>query len=158
VLQRTPSQINARDQRDTDPKEWRETIASTPGWQKRRNENFAEHLSGHIPPGVNDLVNDGCSNLESYCAMVGSRKFGIIAPEKAQEHIRALTALDVKHSAATRQHVARVVKDKQTAQKLTPWFSSWCRRPTFSDTYLQTFNDNHVHLIDTDGKGIEKVT
>jgi cation diffusion facilitator CzcD-associated flavoprotein CzcO len=41
VFQRTPSQVNAGDQRDTDPKEWREEIASKPGWQKHQNENLA---------------------------------------------------------------------------------------------------------------------
>jgi cation diffusion facilitator CzcD-associated flavoprotein CzcO len=50
------------------------------------------------------------------------------------------------------------MKDKQTAQKLTPWFCSWCKRPTFNGTYLQAFNEGHVHLVDTDGKGIQKVT
>lgn len=31
-------------------------------------------------------------------------------------------------------------------------------RPTFSDMYLESFNEPNVHLIDTEGKGIERVT
>jgi hypothetical protein len=111
VFQRTPSQVNARDQRDADPGEWREAIATNPGWQKRRCKDFAEHLSPNIPPGVNDLVNDSCSNMETYSAMVGSKKFGTITPEKAQEHIGVLATLDANHGKDTRQHVAQVVMD-----------------------------------------------
>jgi hypothetical protein len=111
VFQRAPSQVNARDQRDIDPGEWREAIATNPGWQKRRYKDFAEHLSPNIPPGVNDLVNDSCSNMETYSAMVGSKKFGTITPEKAQEHIGVLATLDANHGKDTRQHVAQVVMD-----------------------------------------------
>jgi cation diffusion facilitator CzcD-associated flavoprotein CzcO len=33
----------------------------------------------------------------------------------------------------------------------------WCKRPAFSDTYLQTFNQHNVHLVDTDGKGVSSI-
>ena len=50
------------------------------------------------------------------------------------------------------------MKDPDVAAKLTPWYPVWCKRPTFSDQYLQLFNEPHVHLVDTDGKGLESVT
>lgn len=158
VFQRTPSQVNSRDQRETDPTEWREKIAAKPGWQKERIENFAEHVSAHLKPNVNDQVKDGWTQLEAYCAIVGSGKFGMIAPDKAQEHIGTLMKIDAEHTAKVRKRTAEIVKDQDTASKLTPWYPTWCKRPTFSDMYLEAFNEEHVHLIDTDGKGIQKFT
>lgn len=38
------------------------------------------------------------------------------------------------------------------------WYPSWCKRPTFSDSYLQAFNLPNVHLIDTDGRGLDSAT
>lgn len=157
VFQRTPSQVSPRGQRSTDPVEWRERIAAKPGWQLNRMENLANHISGHLDAGEN-LVDDNWSKIPAYGALVGSKRFGLITPDKAQEHIGNLMALDYERSTKVREHVAEVVKDKETAKKLTPWYPSWCKRPTFSDLYLQAFNNEHVHLIDTDGKGIEKVT
>jgi cation diffusion facilitator CzcD-associated flavoprotein CzcO len=158
VFQRTPSQVNTRGQRETDPAEWKSKIAANPGWQRARMENFAEHLASHKRPGDNDLVNDGWSNLEAYCAIIGSNRFGRISPDKAQEHIGALVALDAAHNKGARQHIADVVKDKATADKLTPWYPTWCKRPTFSDMYLECFNAPNVHLVDTDGRGIDSLT
>jgi cation diffusion facilitator CzcD-associated flavoprotein CzcO len=154
VFQRTPSQVNPRGQRDTDPKEWSEKIAAKPNWQKHRMENLAECVSSHDPPEGN-LVNDEWSKLKAYCALVGGNRFGRISPEKAQEHIGQMIALDAEHNKEAREHVSKVVDNKQTAEELTAWYPTWCKRPTFSDLYLQTFNKDNVHLIDTDGKGIE---
>jgi cyclohexanone monooxygenase len=33
-----------------------------------------------------------------------------------------------------------------------------CKRPCFHDSYLQAFNLPGTHLVDTDGKGVERVT
>lgn len=158
IFQRTPSQVNARNQRDTDPTEWREKIAAKQGWQRHRMENLSEHLQGNLLPGDNDLVDDEWTKLEAYCAIIGSDRFGEIAPEKVQEHIGTLLALDSKHSAEARERIAQIVKNQETAKNLTPWYPTWCKRPTFSDTYLEAFNNENVHLIDTDGRGIDSVT
>jgi cation diffusion facilitator CzcD-associated flavoprotein CzcO len=158
VFQRTPSQVNTRNQRATDPDEWKSKIAAKPGWQQARQENLAEHVAGHNAPGDEDLVNDGWSSLEAYCAIIGSNRFGRISPDKAQEHIGTLVALDAAHNKDARQHIADVVKDKSTADKLTPWYPTWCKRPTFSDMYLESFNASNVYLIDTDGRGIDAIT
>jgi cation diffusion facilitator CzcD-associated flavoprotein CzcO len=158
VFQRTPSQVNSRGQRDTDPTEWNAKIAAKPGWQKHRIENLAECISSHIDPGSEDLVDDNWSRLKTYAALVGGNRFGRVSPEKAQEHIGKMVALDAEHNKKVRNLVSEVVKDKRTAEKLTPWYPTWCKRPTFSDLYLQAFNNDNVHLIDTDGKGIDRVT
>lgn len=44
------------------------------------------------------------------------------------------------------------------AEKLKPWYPGWCKRPTFHDDYLTTFNRSNVTLIDTDGKGLDSYT
>jgi cation diffusion facilitator CzcD-associated flavoprotein CzcO len=35
---------------------------------------------------------------------------------------------------------------------------TWCKRPCFHDDYLPTFNRPNVHLIDTNGKGVDYLT
>ncbi|ETS85333.1 hypothetical protein PFICI_03358 [Pestalotiopsis fici W106-1] len=158
VFQRTPSQVNTRDQRDTDPEEWRSKIAAKKGWQAYRMDNFATHLAKGAPDDHENLVGDAWTNLKTYCTMIGGDHFETITPDKVPEHIGRLLAIDAEQTANVRARVARVVKDQDTAKKLTPWYPTWCKRPTFSDLYLETFNQENVHLIDTDGKGVESVT
>ncbi|KAH7357427.1 hypothetical protein BKA66DRAFT_473248 [Pyrenochaeta sp. MPI-SDFR-AT-0127] len=158
VFQRTPSQVNTRGQRDTNPVEWKDKIAKNPGWHKDRMENFAQRLSGDLPPDAENLVDDGWTHMQAYCAIIGSSRFGVITPDKAQEHIGTLMALDSEHNTKARERIQQIVKDKETADNLTPWYPTWCKRPTFSDVYLDTFNNDNVHLIHTDGRGIDSVT
>jgi cation diffusion facilitator CzcD-associated flavoprotein CzcO len=54
-----------------------------------------------------------------------------------------------------RAYYKHAIKDKELCKKLTPNFSMGCKRITPSDTYLQAFNQEHVHLI-TDK--IEEIT
>ena len=58
VFQRTPSSVDLRGNRPTDP-EWVKTL--TPGWQKRRMENFNILVSGGAQD--EDLVNDGWTDI-----------------------------------------------------------------------------------------------
>lgn len=53
VFQRTPSTVDVRDNRPTDP-DWARTLA--PGWQRERMDNFLEVLAGEP---VESLVQDG---------------------------------------------------------------------------------------------------
>jgi cyclohexanone monooxygenase len=57
-----------------------------------------------------------------------------------------------------RARVDTIVKDPATAEALKPWYRQFCKRPCFHDEYLPTFNRPNVHLIDTDGKGVERLT
>ncbi|KAL0070059.1 hypothetical protein AAF712_002956 [Marasmius tenuissimus] len=160
VFQRTPSAVYERGQRPTDEKEWREKIAAKPGWHNERMENFALHVaqSPLLPADSENLVGDGWTNLKGYCALTGSDAFGDVGPTEVPQHIGKLMALDAPTSAKMRARIAEIVKDKETAEKLTPWYPAWCKRPTFSDIYLQAFNKPNVHLVDTDGKGVDSVT
>ena len=57
-----------------------------------------------------------------------------------------------------RARVASTMSDRATADALQPWFGQWCKRPTFNDDYLPTFNRSNVNLVDTGAKGIDRVT
>ncbi len=57
-----------------------------------------------------------------------------------------------------RARVDAIVEDRETAQKLKAWYRQLCKRPCFHDEYLQAFNAPGTHLIDTDGKGVERIT
>ena len=39
-----------------------------------------------------------------------------------------------------------------------PWYKISCKRPCFHDDYLPAFNRDNVTLVDTDGKGVDRVT
>ena len=57
-----------------------------------------------------------------------------------------------------RARVDAIVKDGETAQKLKAWYRQLCKRPCFHDEYLEAFDTPGVRLIDTDGKGVERIT
>ncbi|MEU9691860.1 flavin-containing monooxygenase [Amycolatopsis japonica] len=54
-----------------------------------------------------------------------------------------------------RAHLRRAVKDPETREKLTPRYALGCKRPSFSNEYLQTFNRDDVTLETT---GIDAIT
>jgi cyclohexanone monooxygenase len=70
----------------------------------------------------------------------------------------ALRLAEMKKMELTRRRVDSIVTDKTTAEALKPYFHYFCKRPCFHDEYLQAFNKPHVKLIDTRGKGVERVT
>ncbi|KAI1828433.1 hypothetical protein F4861DRAFT_265 [Xylaria intraflava] len=158
IFQRTPSTIFPRDQKPTDPTEWASSIANRPGWFDHRNRNYSMQMARCLPEGERNLVNDAWTRQPAYSALTGDPEYAAVAPEKIPEMIERFLALDAPNTAAARQRIKDIVKDPATAEKLTPWYPAWCKRPCFSDMYLQTFNNANVHLVDTDGRGIDGVT
>jgi cyclohexanone monooxygenase len=57
-----------------------------------------------------------------------------------------------------RSRVDEIVEDPDAAAALKPWYRQFCKRPCFHDEYLQAFNRPTVTLVDTDGKGVERIT
>ena len=57
-----------------------------------------------------------------------------------------------------RTRAESIVEDAETADSLKPWYRQFCKRPCFHDEYLPTFNLPSVHLVDTEGKGVERMT
>ena len=58
-----------------------------------------------------------------------------------------------------RARVDETVEARDTAEALKPWYRQFCKRPTFNDEYLPTFNRPNVTLVDTsDSQGVERIT
>ena len=57
-----------------------------------------------------------------------------------------------------RARVDQTVQDPATAEALKPYYNQFCKRPCFHDDYLAAFNRPNVHLIDTQGKGVDRIT
>ena len=51
-----------------------------------------------------------------------------------------------------RARVDEIVEDPATAEALKPWYRQFCKRPTFNDDYLPTFNRPNVTLVDTEAR------
>ncbi|QRP47692.1 NAD(P)/FAD-dependent oxidoreductase [Amycolatopsis sp. FDAARGOS 1241] len=153
VFQRTPSTVDVRDNRRTDP-EWAASL--TPGWQRRRMNNFLDIVAGG-PAVTEDLVADAwtaSAHLLHNLTPVEVRDG--LTPED-RERLDELA--DFRKMNAIRARVAEIVQDPETARLLEPWYRYTCKRPTFSDEYLQTFNRPNVTLVDTaDHGGVERVT
>jgi cation diffusion facilitator CzcD-associated flavoprotein CzcO len=56
-----------------------------------------------------------------------------------------------------RARVDAIVKDPKTAAALKPYYPYGCKRPTFHDEFLPTFNLPHVHLVDTAPVGVSRI-
>src|ERR1700733_13436235 len=57
-----------------------------------------------------------------------------------------------------RARVDEIVQDRATAGALKAWYRQFCKRPCFHDEYLATFNRDNVTLVDTNGKGVQRIT
>ncbi len=151
VFQRTPSSVDVRDNAPTDP-EWFETIA-TPGWQQRWLENFTENQAGGT--AKEDLVQDGWTDLSR---RIRARIAALPAGERTPQAMwSAWEDADFEKMEEIRQRAEEIVEDKATAENLKAWYRQLCKRPCFHDEYLQAFNQPSTRLVDTDGKGVEKI-
>ena len=150
VFQRTPSSVDVRANRPTDP-EWAKGLK--PGWQRERMENFNTLTSGGVIE--DDLVQDGWTEIiRNLISMANYRGRGLDRPEIA----RLMELADFQKMEQVRARADEVVRNPETAESLKPWYRQFCKRPCFHDEYLPTFNRDNVHLVDTDGKGVAEIT
>lgn len=156
VFQRTPSSVDRRDNGPTDPKWCTHEIQSKKGWQRERNENFSAHLSNISSRPPTNLVGDEWSKMPSYSALVGWP--AVASSESIPAHITSLHALNLPRQEKIRARISEIVKDPTVAERLKPWYPGWCKRPCFHDDYLPTFNRPNVTLVDTDGKGEDRIS
>ncbi len=150
VFQRTPSSIDVRANRPTDP-EWAATLE--PGWQKRRMDNFNTLVSGGF--ASEDLVNDGWTDIIRKLLVIAQRDRLELDPEVVG---RTMELADFEKMEQIRSRVDSIVADPATADALKPWYRQFCKRPCFHDEYLDSFNRPNVTLVDTHGKGVERIT
>lgn len=130
VFQRTPSAIDIRDDGPTDP-EWAADLK--PGWQRERR---MEHMKG---------------------AFITEEEKVEISKLPRDEKIRRQKNLNIEHMLRIHRRIEEVVEDPETAEVLKPWYMHRCKRPTFDDVFLPTFNRDNVTLVHTDGKGITEI-
>jgi cyclohexanone monooxygenase len=131
VFQRTPSSIDIRDDWPTDPN-WARKLK--PGWQAKRR------VLAKMQPQMSE------QQKARYAAL------------SREEKIRRQENANIEAMMRIHRRIDEVVKNKETAQALKPWYMLMCKRPCFHNDYLPTFNRHNVHLVDTRGKGITEIT
>jgi cyclohexanone monooxygenase len=151
VFQRTPSSIDVRANRPTDP-EWAKSLE--PGWQQARMDNFNILVSGGFAD--KDLVNDGWTDIIGNILLLARKKME--AGEPVENPAELMQLADFKKMEQVRARVDSVVQDPAVAEALKPYYNQFCKRPCFHDEYLAAFNRENVTLVDTKGKGVERIT
>jgi cyclohexanone monooxygenase len=151
VFQRTPSSIDVKHSPPTDP-EWAASLQ--PGWHQARMDNFNNLVSG-VPQPV-DLVDDGWTDI------IGKLLLGL-QQGRSQDLspggiAKAVELADFEKMEEIRARVDASVKDHETAEALKPYYRQFCKRPCFHNEYLETFNRPNVTLVDTHGRGVERIT
>ncbi len=149
VFQRTPSTIDVRDQRATTPEEI-EAWSKEPNWARARRERLAKISSGRTAlQGNDDYLSGKVTDFK-----------------ERKQHERALTPEEMiqkqldtnfRIMEQIRARIDAIVHDPKTAAALKPYYPYGCKRPTFHDEFLPTFNLPHVHLIDTAPLGVRKI-
>jgi cation diffusion facilitator CzcD-associated flavoprotein CzcO len=130
VFQRTPSGIDFRNDRPTDP-DW--AASRRPGWQEARRMKAMRIREG-----------DPQTKAE-------------LAALSRDDKIRRQENENIEYMMRIHRRIEEVIKDKATADALKPWYMFMCKRPCFDDEYLPAFNLPNVHLVDTHGKGITEI-
>ncbi len=151
VFQRTPSSVDVRGDGPTD-EDWARSLE--PGWHQHRMENFNSLVSG-LPVGE-DLVRDGWTDIIRNLMV----KFmnGEVRADDPADLETMMELADFEKMEQVRGRVDEIVADPSVAAALKPWYRQFCKRPCFHDDYLAAFNRDNVTLVDTDGKGVERIT
>jgi cation diffusion facilitator CzcD-associated flavoprotein CzcO len=123
-----------------------------PGWQERRMENFNNLVSGGYQ--AEDLVDDGWTDIiRKLLIRVRSRR----RHDSRDGLMQTMELADFEKMEQIRSRVERS-SDPNTAEALKPWYRQFCKRPCFHDEYLATFNRPNVDLVDTEGRGVKRIT
>jgi cation diffusion facilitator CzcD-associated flavoprotein CzcO len=152
VFQRTPSSIDVRNNHPIDP-DWFASLEE--GWQKKWLLNFTTLQTGGFAD--EDLVKDGWTDIAQRIrdrVVAEITNGGEFTPDTIR---RAYEESDDEKMDEIRFRVDAIVDDARTAEGLKPWYRQLCKRPCFHDEYLQSFNAPTTHLVDTDGKGVERI-
>jgi len=130
VFQRTPSSIDVRANRPTDP-EWAASLQ--PGWQQHRMDNFNTLVSGGF--AAEDLVNDGWTDIIGNILNLMRKQS---EAGKSPEDLGKLVQIaDFQKMNQVRARVDEIVKKKDAAKALKPWYNQFCKKvssPTGSST------------------------
>jgi cyclohexanone monooxygenase len=133
VFQRTPSSCDIRKNAPTSP-EWEKKLQ--PGWHKKRVENFNVMVSGGGKE--TDEVADGWTDIFRNMNAQMSQNPGLVLSKEETNILNEIT--DFIKMEEVRERAATIVKDQATAEALKPYYRQFCKRPTFHDEYLFTYN------------------
>ncbi|HEY5647607.1 MAG TPA: NAD(P)/FAD-dependent oxidoreductase, partial [Pseudomonadales bacterium] len=128
VFQRTPSSVDVRGNRPTDP-DWAQSLQ--PGWQHHRMTNFNVLVTGGQQD--EDLVNDGWTDIiRNLGGLANARadQSGEMSPEEMAARVELA---DFEKMNQIRARVDAIVEDRETADALKPWYRQFCKRPCFND-------------------------
>jgi cyclohexanone monooxygenase len=121
-----------------------------PDWWRHRAENFEGFLLGL--PQDEDLVADGWTatwKRFNNAASNGS------SPDRVAQ---ARQVVDYEKMREIRARISAIVQDPITAEALKPYYNWFCKRPLFHDGYFEAFNRKNVTLINTEGRGLDRLT
>ena len=153
VFQRTPSSVDVRGNLPTDMA-WFEREVQGPGWQEKWLDNFARNQT--MSRVKEDLVQDGWTELAGRFR----KRIRKLPPWKLtpKNMLAAFEDLDDEKMNEIRARADEIVDDGETAENLKAWYRQLCKRPCFHDEYLQAYNEPRTTLVDTNGKGVERIT
>ena len=180
VFQRTPSSVEVRNNGATDA-DWLK--GQEKGWHDERRRNFETLLAGK--PVQQDLVADGWT--DAFKLLVGGLRDkapsrarlalwalgGLASPklyknglkkyltDKAMAFMNVAEAMEIADyhkMQGIRDRVEHVVEDAQTAEALKPYYRLFCKRPCFQDVFIDSFFRPIVHLVNTFGRGVARIT
>lgn len=153
VFQRTPSSVDVRANRATDP-QWATGLRA--GWQRERIRNFQILTAGG--QADEDLVADAWTSITRKLPVMRHDELSVDGLADPEQRGREIELADFAKMDEIRARVDAIVTDPATAEALKPWYGYFCKRPCFHDEYLQTFNRDNVTLVDTRGLGVQRIT
>ena len=153
VLQRTASTVDERINTRTD-ESWLATLQ--PGWQRERQVNFHHAAIDGLTPGEQDRICDIWTEINRNLAAEFDKTGW---PQSPEEFLATREVMDYRVMERLRARVDAVVKDKETAEILKPWYRHMCKRPASSDEFYPAFNRPNVRLLDVSPtRGVERMT
>jgi cyclohexanone monooxygenase len=153
VVQRTPSTIDRRNNRPTDP-DWFK--GQKPGWQQERIRNFHHAAMERLAPGEPDMVQDIWTEISrNMSAEFEEEGWPEISPA---EYAARREVMDYRVMERLRAR-CDVVEDPATREALKPYYRYLCKRPASNDDFYPAFNQPNVTLIDVaETRGLERLT
>ena len=121
-----------------------------PGWAVARRERLATISAGRTALKANDDFLSGKIDHVKAPKVHATQ----LPPE---ELIARQLNTNFRIMEQIRGRVDAVVDDPEVAESLKPYYSYGCKRPTFHDQYLPSFNRPNVHLINTAPAGVSKI-
>jgi len=150
VFQRTPSTVDVRDQRATSAAEISQW-SGQPGWARARRERMSTITVGRSAlQGNDDYLSGKVSEFKKPRRHTQRLSAEQILERQLQSNYRLMEQI--------RARVDAIVEDPTTAAAFKPYYPYGCKRPTFHDEYLPTFNLPHVTLVDAAPTGVQQIT